>query len=149
MRAEGEKLSSSFSVPGKSERSVWAVKAFKVKYAQIFWHTSSCSGQRDLWGATSSGRSVIQACHCPLWLEPAALAQLWWGARSDASSLCHPLLHVQTLLMGPHSLLRSSFWQLRLGKARTWLNLCVRPLCQCCRWACRTLLRNIIVDWKL
>lgn len=150
MRAEGEKWSSSCSFPGKSERRVWAVKASKVKYALCskFLTCQQLFRQRDLWGMSSSGRSVIQACCNPLQLEPA-------GARAAlVKSQAWCLLPVPPCPMsrpcswGPRSPSRSHCWQRCLGKARALPNPYIPPLWQCCRQAHRTALRNTIPDSK-
>lgn len=86
-RAKGKEWSSNWSGPGKSERSVWAVRASKVKYTACSKFLTCCSGQRDLWGVTSSGRCVVL---CSWSLQ--ALVQPSRGVRGDAPTLCPPAL---------------------------------------------------------
>lgn len=145
MRDEGEKWSSSCCVPGKSKRDVWVVKASKVKYALC----SKFLTCHQLFRAKRSLRCnhSWQVCHpgCPLWLEPAsACAALL--RRQEWCFLPVPLCSMFRAASGGHGASQgaatgSCAWAL--------LKLFLPPLWQCCRWSHRTVLRNVIPEWKL
>lgn len=98
---ERKKWSSSWSGPGKSERSVWVVKASKVIYTTCSKFLTCCSGQRDPWSVTSSESCVVQPCCYPLQLKPAGTCAAPWGVRGDAPSLC-PLAPCSDPALGGH-----------------------------------------------
>lgn len=145
MRDEGEKWSSSCCVPGKSKRDVWVVKASKVKDALC----SKFLTCHQLFRAKRSFRCnhSWQVCHpgCPLWLEPASAC----AALLRSQEWCFlpvPLCSMFRAAPGGHGASQgaatgSCAWAL--------LKLFLPPLWQCCRWSHRTVLRNVIPEWKL